>query len=109
TWSVRPHPASVAWAEGQLPTPHGPLNVSWRQGGGQFTVRVSAPRGTSGDVSVPVTGTGSSTGAEVIVNGRVAWSAAGGQAFGATLAGGYVTLSGVPGGTPLSVTVRARS
>lgn len=104
TWSVQPHPASVAWAEGQLPTPHGVLDVNWRQGaGGYFTLHVTAPRGTSGDVSVPVAHPDS----QVIVNGQVAWTAGRSRAFGAALASGYVTLHDVRGGTPLSVTVRA--
>jgi hypothetical protein len=102
TWSVQPHPVSVTWAQGQLPTPHGPLDVSWRQGSGQFTMRVSAPRGTSGDISVPVT----SANAEVTVNGRVVWNAAGSQALGTVLSDGYVTLHNVRGGTPFSVDVR---
>lgn len=103
TWSVQPHPASVTWAEGQLPTPHGDLDVSWRQGaGGQFTLRVTAPRGTSGDITVPVAGAG----AEVIVDGRIAWDDGSRQAFGAALADGSVTLHGIRGGSPVSVSVR---
>ncbi|MEV6635106.1 alpha-L-rhamnosidase C-terminal domain-containing protein [Actinoplanes sp. NPDC051470] len=58
TWSVTPHPGTVKWANGQLPTPHGPLRVSWATGKGRvaFTLTVSAPRGTSGDVTVPTGG-----------------------------------------------------
>jgi hypothetical protein len=102
TWSVQPHPASVTWAQGQLPTPRGPLDVSWRQGHDQFSLRVTAPRGTLGDVAVPVAGAG----AEVIVDGRIAWDDGSGRAFGAALADGYVTLHGVRGGSPVSVLVR---
>ena len=29
TWTVRPRPGPVAWARGQVPTPHGSLTVSW--------------------------------------------------------------------------------
>jgi hypothetical protein len=65
-------------------------------------MRVSAPRGTSGDISVPVT----SANAEVTVNGRVVWNAAGSQALGTVLSDGYVTLHNVRGGTPFSVDVR---
>jgi hypothetical protein len=58
TWSVTPRPGTVRWAKGQLPTPHGPLQVSWATGQGKvaFTLTVSAPRGTSGDVTVPTGG-----------------------------------------------------
>jgi alpha-L-rhamnosidase len=103
---VQPHPGPVAWAEGQIPSPHGALDVSWRQGAGQFTLTVTAPRGTSGDISVPATSR-----AVVTVNGRVAWTGTPGAsttraaAFGASLAGGYVTLHAVPGGARTTITV----
>jgi hypothetical protein len=53
TWSVQPHPGSVKWARGQLPTPHGPLKVSWVNGPRLFTLTVDAPGGTSGTVALP--------------------------------------------------------
>jgi len=57
TWSVRPHPGSVAWARGELPTPHGPLAVEWSTRSGRaFTLTVTVPAGTTGTVSVPVRG-----------------------------------------------------
>jgi len=52
TWSVTPHPGSVAWARGQLPTPHGPLSVSWQQKKGSLAVTVTAPPGTHGTVTL---------------------------------------------------------
>ncbi|WP_431877282.1 alpha-L-rhamnosidase C-terminal domain-containing protein [Amycolatopsis sacchari] len=52
TWSVEPHPGSVAWARGQVPTPHGPLTVSWRQTGRGLSLTVTAPKDTSGTVVV---------------------------------------------------------
>lgn len=68
TWSVTPHPGTVTWANGQLPTPHGPLRVSWATGRGRvaFTLTVTAPAGTSGDVTVP---TGDPAG-KVFLDGR---------------------------------------
>src|SRR5262249_14776778 len=54
TWTVRPHPGSVTWAQGQVPTPHGPLTADWRNDeSGRFTLTVSGPRGTRGSVAVP--------------------------------------------------------
>lgn len=96
TWSVQPHPGSVTWARGRLPTPHGPLQVSWVHGRGQraFTLVVTAPAGTSGDVAVP-------TGGEKVVvrvDGKVAWNGAGALAYQAADEGGYVCLHGVPAG-----------
>jgi hypothetical protein len=51
---VQPHPGTVRWARGELPTPHGGLYVAWQRGDGAFTLTVRAPQGTSGTVSVPV-------------------------------------------------------
>lgn len=53
TWTVRPHPGSVSWARGQLPTPHGPLRVSWTNGPHVFGLTVIAPAGTTGTVILP--------------------------------------------------------
>lgn len=53
TWTVQPHPGDVQWARGQLPTPHGPLQVSWTHHGAAFLVTVDAPSGTSGTVTLP--------------------------------------------------------
>ncbi len=56
-WAVRPTPgADLGWARGAVPTPHGPLQVSWQRSGGgdgSIEVRVLAPAGTNGTVSVP--------------------------------------------------------
>jgi len=56
TWTVAPHPGTVSWAKGRLPTPHGPLDVSWSRGSGTFTLTLTVPAGTSGDVAVPADG-----------------------------------------------------
>ncbi len=57
TWAVRPRPGAVTWARGQVPTPRGPLRVQWesgqRRGAPTFTLRVTAPRGTSGQIAAP--------------------------------------------------------
>jgi hypothetical protein len=66
TWSVRPHPGTVTWARGQLPTPHGPLKVSWTNGKNVFALTIDAPRGTSGTITVPASGKR----VQLIVNGR---------------------------------------
>ena len=97
TWTIKPNPGSVSWAKGSLPTPHGPLRVDWSRDKNKndFTLTYTAPKGTSGDVSVPVTGS-----AAVRLDGRIVWNgtaAVGGS--GATLDNGYVTLHGVNVGT----------
>src|SRR5262249_16926463 len=50
TWTIAPHPGTVTWARGQLPTPHGPLAVSWQQRNRSLTLTVTAPPGTHGTV-----------------------------------------------------------
>jgi alpha-L-rhamnosidase len=102
TWSVQPHPGDLAWSEGQAPTPHGNVQVSWagESGVGDFSMQVTAPGGTSGTVAVPTYGAASPI---VAVNGVVVWS---GGKFTATtgISGGsadanYVYLTGVQPGT----------
>ncbi len=56
TWTVAPHPGSVTWARGQLPTPHGPLRVAWSKGRKGLTLTVDAPPGTSGTITLPSNG-----------------------------------------------------
>jgi hypothetical protein len=56
TWQVQPHPADVAWAQGQVPTANGSLSVKWAQDtkAGKFHLRVVSPAGSSGAVWVPL-------------------------------------------------------
>ena len=58
TWVVQPQPTDIEWARGQVPTPHGPLLVSWAQdpAAGAFQMVVDSPDGTSGEVWVPLQG-----------------------------------------------------
>ncbi|MER5427944.1 alpha-L-rhamnosidase C-terminal domain-containing protein [Streptomyces sp. NPDC002588] len=56
TWEVRPHVGSVAWAQGQLPTPHGPLRVEWVNAARSFALTLHVPDGTSGVAVLPVRG-----------------------------------------------------
>ncbi|WP_433185855.1 alpha-L-rhamnosidase C-terminal domain-containing protein [Actinoallomurus sp. CA-150999] len=95
TWAVRPNPGSVTWARGQLPTPHGPLRVTWTQGhGAVLTLAVTAPAGTSGDIAVPTGGKR----VTVRVDGKVAWNGAA-LAYQATNDGGHITLHGIRAGS----------
>ncbi len=104
TWSVQPHPGDLAWAEGQVPTPHGTVGVSWASeaGVGQFSMSVTAPSGTTGTIAVPTYGNANPI---VSVNGAVAWS--GGKftatsgISGASQDSNYVYLTGVQPGTYL--------
>jgi hypothetical protein len=51
---VAPHPAGLRWAQGRVPTPNGPVDVSWRAGRCRaFTLRVRLPRGPLALVGLP--------------------------------------------------------
>ncbi len=55
TWQVKPHPGTLAWAQGQVPTPRGSLVVKWaKDTAGQFRLQVISPAGTGGEVWVPL-------------------------------------------------------
>jgi len=46
TFVVDPHPgSSVSWASGTVPTPRGPIVVSWRKLKGRLSITVNAPGG----------------------------------------------------------------
>jgi alpha-L-rhamnosidase len=53
-WIIAPQPGDLRFAQGQAPTPHGPIASRWRRGGGSFKLTVAAPRGTSGVVELPL-------------------------------------------------------
>ncbi len=53
-WLVAPQPGDLRFAQGQAPTPHGPLASRWRREGGSFKLTVVAPKGTSGVVILPL-------------------------------------------------------
>jgi alpha-L-rhamnosidase len=102
TWLVQPHPGDLSWAEGQAPTPHGAVQVSWaiQSGDGEFSMAVTAPSGTTGTIAVPV---GSASSPIVEVGGNVVWSNGSFTGTsgigGASQSGGYVYLTGVQPGT----------
>ncbi len=56
TWSVAPHPGSLSWVEGDVPTPHGTIDVRVAQdrSSGRLALQIGAPPRTTGSVSVPV-------------------------------------------------------
>ncbi len=52
---LAPHPADVAWARGDVPTPHGTIHVDWRYGAaGDFIETVKTP--VPGTITVPFGG-----------------------------------------------------
>jgi len=93
---VRPHPGGITWARGLVPTPHGPLSVQWQTGttGGEpsFTLRVTVPTGTRGQIAVP-----GDANADVRLDGKPVRIGTGPAA--ARISDGYVVLDGVGAGT----------
>ena len=96
TWAVRPHPGTVTWARGQVPTPRGPLSAQWqvgtRKGEPSFTLWVTAPAGTRGQIAVP----GNAI-AGVRLDGKPVRSGTGPGAV--RTADGYVVLDGIGAGS----------
>ena len=55
TFTVDPHPGDLKWASGTVPTPHGPILVSWRRKRETIALHVTAPPGTVWLRGVPST------------------------------------------------------
>jgi hypothetical protein len=96
TWLVAPQPGDLRWAQGQAPTPHGPISSRWERGDGDrsFVLTVAAPAGTTGTVAVPLLG---GRGA-IAMDGRVIWDGdRPAPGVTATLAGDTVRVDGLAG------------
>jgi hypothetical protein len=46
--NIQPHRSGLNWAKGQVPTPHGPVDVAWEAEGNKLNLVVTIPAGTSG-------------------------------------------------------------
>lgn len=94
TWRIEPHPGSIAWARGVLPTPHGALKLSWRQHAGSMSMEVTVPPGTSGTISLP-----SEVPARVWVDGQLAWDGEHALEYAAGVDGNHIELRHVGAGS----------
>ena len=57
-WStirLRPHPGTLAFAEGKIPTPRGPITVAWKRAE-TFSLTFTVPPKTSARLELPATG-----------------------------------------------------
>jgi alpha-L-rhamnosidase len=72
-WTIAPQPGDLAWADGRVPTRHGPISVSWRRPGasGNLQLQASVPDGTTGEISVPVP-----SGGTAVLHGRTSGGSA---------------------------------
>jgi hypothetical protein len=50
---IQPQPGGLAWARGKVPTPGGPIEVSWSVADAEFALEVTLPQGCRGRVSLP--------------------------------------------------------
>ena len=53
---IQPQLADLTWAEGQVPTPHGPIAVRLERAGRGTTLTVKLPAGVPAEVRLPATG-----------------------------------------------------
>lgn len=54
---IAPHPVDLTWAEGRVPTPHGPVHVRWENAPRAFSIEVKLPEGVFGEIEFPVMAT----------------------------------------------------
>ncbi|WP_328902841.1 discoidin domain-containing protein [Streptomyces sp. NBC_00441] len=95
TWRVRPNPGDVDWAQGQLPTPHGPLGVEWHTSGSGLSLTVRVPGGTRGSVALP----GEPQRLVVRHGRRVLWDGRKAGSHAAQVESGRVTVTSLGEGT----------
>lgn len=50
---VAPQPAGLQWARGQVPTPHGPIAISWQLRPTEFSLQVQLPQSVAGELVLP--------------------------------------------------------
>jgi hypothetical protein len=106
TYSIKPIPGDVSWARGVVPTPSGPISVSWNKNAeyGIFYLSASAPANTNGTVFVPV---GNSS-VPIYVDGQIVWDGMTSLAFGASQGGdGYASVE-IQDGKTHTITVGFR-
>jgi hypothetical protein len=101
SWLIAPEPGDLEWAQGVVPTPRGPIAIRWRKSDrdhdrdvDSFVLTMSAPRGSTGTVAIPMLGHRHS----IACDGRLVWNgrrARGGAR--ARMLGGYVQFSAIAG------------
>jgi hypothetical protein len=92
TWNVEPHPGTLAWAQGAVPTRYGDIAVRWWSTSPLFALRAETPTGTNGTITVPATER-----SLVVVNGRIVCARGTCDAHHGHYDAGHVRLA-VPGG-----------
>jgi hypothetical protein len=88
-----PVTGDLDWAQGRVPTPHGPIDAFWRRTDDAFVETLDVPAGTTARAGVPNLGDGTS----VHVDGELVWDRGQSFARGATTADGYIVFDLGPG------------
>jgi len=68
--AIRPLPCGLSWAQGVVPTPHGPVRVHWHREGGRFIFVVDLPTTLDAEITLPASSvlhSGASAGAIIWV------------------------------------------
>jgi alpha-L-rhamnosidase len=68
-WIVAPQPGDLRWAQGQVPTPAGPLVSRFKHGKAFLQLTVGAPQDTAGEVELPLLGADRT----IYRDGRAVW------------------------------------
>jgi alpha-L-rhamnosidase len=50
---IEPHPTTLAWAKGSVPTPSGVVKVAWQNQKDEFQIDIHLPKGTTARVILP--------------------------------------------------------
>lgn len=95
TVSVWPNVCDLAWAKGTVPTPHGPVVVSWRRSGDLLKFSCTVPTGVTATLRVPYSGMKPA----LQINGKAVPASVHGRYLETMLSGGSHTGS-VPYVTP---------
>ena len=90
-FTVAPHTASLTWAEGRVPTPHGAIDASWRRRGDDIAIATTVPRGTEATVAVPTFGRTT----QVRRDGRLVWDGRRALAAGVSRDGARIIVAGL--------------
>jgi hypothetical protein len=85
SFQIKPYPGTLTWAQGQVSTQHGPIEVKWEAGQASFSLNMNIPNATICDLFVPLKGQG-----KVLLDGK-SWNAT-------TTDNGWIILKGLPAG-----------
>ena len=69
TFDIRPTLCGLEFAKGRVPTPHGPIDVDWKNNDQQFTISVKIPAGTKAVLAIPT-----EENSKITSNGKLIWN-----------------------------------